>query len=95
MSPCKKFQYTVSGVHGALLQAALDSVTRPAAGVQGHSQGLLFERLSMEETNALAPVPNRKAATRSHVQVRRLEQMSQIHPADTGWVYIFQLAQTV
>ena len=58
-----------------MLQAALDSVTRPAAGVQGHSQGLLFEKLSMEETNALVPVPNQKAATHNHVQARRWVQL--------------------
>ena len=75
MSPCNKFQYTVSGVHGALLQAALDSVTRPAVGVPGHLQGPLCDKLSMEETNALVPVPNQKAATHNHVQARRWVQL--------------------
>ena len=69
-----KFKCTVSGVRGALLQAVLDCVTRLAAEVQGQSQGLLFEKLSMEETNALVPVPKPKAATHNHVQVRKMVQ---------------------
>ena len=74
-----KFKCTVSGVRGALLQAVLDCVTRLAAEVQGQSQGLLFEKLSMEETNALVPVPNPKAATHNHVQVRKMMQSYPSH----------------
>ena len=68
MSPCNTFQYTVSGVHGALLQAALDSVTRPAVGEPGHLQGPLCDKLSMEETNALVPVLRQNPATHNHVE---------------------------
>ena len=69
-----KFQYTVSGVHGVLVQAALDSVTKPAAGVPGHLQGLLFH-ICMYGTNALVPLPRENTATHNHVQVRRMAQL--------------------
>ena len=70
-----KFQFTVSGVRGILPQAVLDSVTRPAAGGPGHLQGRLCDKLSMEETNALVPQPNLKAATHNHVQVRKMVKL--------------------
>ena len=67
-----KFQFTVSGARGILPQAALGSVTRPAAEGPGHLQGRLCDKLSMEEKNALDPVTNPKAATHNHVQVRKM-----------------------
>ena len=56
-----------------LLQAALDSATKPAAGVPGHLEGILFHRLRIDGgTNALVPVLRQNLATHNHVEeVRR------------------------
>ena len=78
MSLFIKFQCTVSGVSGAFLEAVLDSVTRPVAGAPGSWPGLLLHRPSMEETNALVPVPKQNPATHNHAQVRRVVQICRL-----------------